>query len=143
MENDIWVRCCNNQARFGCWKNSWQKEIRWKVEFFLYEKLYTTEGYEPLIGIAQYYKDDDGEWKRQDFGFYYITLKMLLTDFILIDNPFDKELNKLTEQLADIWKNNLENTFKINGTLGDPIKPEDIGVEVIPQAEECNINDGE
>jgi len=47
-------------------------------------------------------------------------------------------LNKLTNQLADIWKDNLENTFKINGTLGDPIKPEDIGVEVIPQEEEMN-----
>lgn len=121
------------------------KEERFMLFGYYHERLWDTDGnIEPLVGIVKYYKNNKGEWERCEYGHYYVTLSTLLTDFIAIDNAFDKELNKLTEKLADIWKDNLENTFKINGTLGDPIKPEDIGVEVIPpQAEESNISNGE
>jgi hypothetical protein len=130
QNNEMWLRNKDGGA-FG--------ETKFRLQGWYNDKLWTgNRGSEPLLSIVKYYKNNKGQWEICDGGFYYITLSTLLTDFILIDGPFDQELNKLTEQLADIWKNNLENTFKINGTLGDPIKPEDIGVEVIPQAEETN-----
>lgn len=128
MKNEIWLRNKNGGSF---------REERFKLFGYYHERLWDTDGeIEPLVGIVRYYKNNKGEWGRCEYGHYYITLSTLLTDFIAIGNAFDEELNKLTEQLADIWKENLENTFKINGTLGDPIKPEDIGVEeIVPQAE--------
>ena len=124
MENEIWLRNKDGGSF---------REQKFKLQGWYNDKLWkSNRDLEPLFGIVRYYKNNKGEWERCEGGYYYVTLSTLLTDFIAIDNPFDKELNELTEQLAGIWKNNLENTFKINGTLGDPIKPEDIGVEVIP-----------
>ena len=135
MKNEIWLRNKNGGS---------YKEERFKLCSYYNDRLWDTDGnIEPLVGIVRYYKNNKGEWERCESGYYCVALSTLLTEFIAIDNAFDQELNKLTEQLADIWNENLENTFQINGTLGDPIKPEDIGVEVIPQEKERNINDGE
>lgn len=127
MENEIWLR--NNDSRSF-------RETRFKLCGWYSDKLWKHNGSEPLLSIVKFYKKNDGEWERCENGYFYVTLSDLLTNFIAIDSVFDKELNTLTEQVADTWKNNLENTFKINGTLGDPIKPEDIGVEVITPSEE-------
>lgn len=133
MRNEIWLRNKDGGSF---------REQKFKLAGWYSEKLWQDNGdFEPLFGIVRYYKNNKGEWERSEGGYYYITLSTLLTDFIVIDNIFDQELTNLTEQLANIWKENIENSFKINRTLGDPIKPEDIGVEVIPQEEERNIND--
>lgn len=136
MGNEIWLRNKDGGSF---------REQKFKLQGWYLDKLWKSgRDFEPLFGIVRYYKNNKGEWEQCEGGYYYVTLSTLLTDFIAIGNTFDQELNKLTEQLADIWKENLENTFQINGTLGDPIKPEDIGVEeIVPQAEERNINDGE
>lgn len=138
MESEFWLRDKNGSSF---------REIRYKLTDW-YEKLWCADKREELlVGIAKYYKNNSGEWERVHDGscYCYVTLPSLLTNFIAVDGPFDRELNNLTEQVASFWKENLDNQLKVtNGiySVENSIKPEDIGVEVVPEEEERNINDG-
>ena len=75
--------------------------------------------YKDLYELQKYYKNNKEEWEPVYDSYFLITIEDLLTDFILIDGPFEKELNKLTEQVADYFKNNLDYTLKPMANIWD------------------------
>lgn len=65
-----------------------------------------------LFTIVRYFKNDKGEWERCKFhASACITIEALMNDFILIDSPIHKELQKLREFQKSTYAKNLEESL--------------------------------
>lgn len=83
-------------------------EIKYEVHTRYSSNLIQTGGDRTvLFSIYRYYKDNNGEWQLCGDS-SHITLETLMSDFVLIDSPIEKELTNLIEYKKQSQQRNLE-----------------------------------
>ena len=115
-------------------------EIKYEVHTCYSSSLIQTGGDRTvLFSIYRYYKDNNGEWQLCGDS-SHITLETLMSDFVLIDSPIEKELTNLMEYKKQIQQKNLQ--FLDQWSFADPVDIESDGESVanldvlpIPSAE--------
>ena len=83
-------------------------EVKYEVHTRYSSSLIQTGGDRTvLFSIYRYYKDNNGEWQLCGDS-SHITLETLMSDFVLIDSPIEKELTDLIEYKKQSQQRNLE-----------------------------------
>ena len=91
----MWVKRLSDTSRIA-------DEIKYEVcTRYSSHLVYTGGDRETLLTIQRYYKDNDGNWQFYgDTG--HVTVETLMSDFVLIDSPVEKEIQQLREFKGNI-----------------------------------------